>query len=49
VIKIAKVALGNKTTNFGISCKLLTKNLIYRKTVFVLFPSVTFQEKSLNL
>ena len=27
VIKIAKVALGKKTTNFGISCKLLTKKL----------------------
>jgi hypothetical protein len=28
VIKIAKVALGNKSTNFGISGKLLTKNSI---------------------
>jgi hypothetical protein len=36
VKKIAKVALGNKTNFFGISCKLLTKNSIYN--MFVLFP-----------
>jgi ABC-type metal ion transport system substrate-binding protein len=40
LIKIAKVALGNKTTNFGISCKLLPKDsVITRKTNFILFPS----------
>ena len=31
VLKIAKVKLENKTTNFGISCPLLTKNTIYKK------------------
>ena len=33
------------------NCKLLTKNSIItkRKTIFVLFPSAFFQEKSLDL
>ena len=29
--KNTKVALGNKTTDFGISCKLLTKNSIHKE------------------
>ena len=31
-----------KTTNFGISCKLLTKTLFTRRKKIVLFPSTTF-------
>jgi hypothetical protein len=44
-VKIAKFALGNKTTNFGISCKLLTKKSTYKKTFFVLFPSAVFSKE----
>ena len=43
--RIAKVALGNKTTNCGILCKLLRKTLFTRKTFLVLFPRATFLRK----
>ena len=42
MIKIAKVALENKTTNFDISCKHLTKNFIYKRRKNILFPSSIF-------
>jgi hypothetical protein len=47
VIRIAKDALGNKTKPFCISCKLLTKNFIYKKKLFC-FQVQLFQEKSLK-
>ena len=37
-----KIALGKKRNFRGISCKLLTKNSIYKKNIFVLFRSATF-------
>ena len=42
VIKIAKIALGNKTKLFGISCKLLTKNSVHKKKMF---PIATLARK----
>ena len=44
--KIAKFALGNKTTNYGISCKLLRKNLFKRNTFFVLFSKGNFFKRN---
>jgi hypothetical protein len=45
VTKVYKVALGNKTTNFGISSKLWTKNSNYKKEN----NCATFSREILNL
>ena len=43
MIQFVKGALGDKTTNFGISCKLLTKNIMYlQEKTFVFFQGATF-------
>ena len=44
VLKMAKVALGNKVELFGISCKLLTKDSICGKSFFKLI-SATFERE----
>ena len=43
--KIAKVVLGSKTKQIGILCNLLTKDSIYKKKKYYLFPSATFARK----
>ena len=42
---MAKVALGNKTTYFGISYKLLAKNSNYKKIILALLTSATFSRE----
>ena len=43
---MAKFALGNKTTKFGIYCELLTKKFIYKKNSFFLVSKCNFFKRN---